>query len=65
MTNQQVSGWLMSDLPDWLQDVVSIVEVKQSKGYTFYVNGEVSQDSKYIVKSLWEGRKINAVKQKI
>jgi hypothetical protein len=55
----------MSKLPDWLQDFVSIVEVKQSQGYTFYVNGEVSQDSKYIVKSLWEGIKINAVKQKI
>jgi len=55
----------MSELPDWLQDFVSIVELKQHQGYTFYINGESSQDSKYIVICMWKGQSINAVKQKI
>ncbi len=35
----------MSDLPDWLRDFVSVVELKQYQGYAFYVAGEISQDS--------------------
>lgn len=55
----------MSDLPDWLRDFVSVVELKQHQGYAFYVAGEISQDSEHIVKSMWKGITVNAVKQKI
>ena len=65
MTNPQENGCPMSDLPDWLRDFVSVVELKQHQGYAFYVAGEISQDSEHIVKSMWKGITINAVKQKI
>ena len=55
----------MSDIPDWLRDFVSVVELNQHQGYAFYVAGEISQDSEHIVRSMWKGIPINAVKQKI
>jgi len=54
----------MGDIPDWLRDFISVVEVKQLQGYIFYVNGELSLDATYIVESMYEGRKINAFQQK-
>ena len=59
------NGFHMSELPEWLEDFVSIVELKQHQGFTFYINGEASQDSRYIVTSMWKGRSIHALKQKI
>ena len=64
MERPQESGICMGDIPDWLRDFISVVEVKQLQGYIFYVNGELSLDATYIVESMYEGRKINAFQQK-
>jgi hypothetical protein len=54
----------MSELPSWLRDFVGVVEIKQYQGYVFYVNGEISHDALHIVQSMYDGVKINALKQK-
>ena len=51
----------MNDLPSWLREFVGVVKIKQHQGYVFYVNGEISDDALYIVQSMYEGVKINAL----
>ena len=64
MERPQESGICMGDIPAWLRDFISVVEVIQIQGYIFYVDGELSVEAKHIVESMYQGRKINAFRQK-